>query len=66
MTILNFGLHRQAHVSHSISMPSKDGKEYLFQVTTNLTAKKTAAHKFAIRYGFIHRYCIYQLKLIGM
>lgn len=34
---------------------SKDGKEYLFQVTTNLTAKKTAAHKFAIRYGFIHK-----------
>ncbi len=34
---------------------SKDGKEHLFQVTTNLTAKKTAAHKFAIRYGLNHK-----------
>ena len=34
---------------------SKDGKEYVFQVTTNLTAKKTVAHKFAIRYGLDHK-----------
>jgi hypothetical protein len=34
---------------------SKDRKEDLFQVTTNLTAKKTAAHKFAIRYGLNHK-----------
>jgi len=34
---------------------SKDGKEYVFQMTTNLTAKKPVAHKFAIRYGLDHK-----------
>jgi predicted nucleic acid-binding Zn ribbon protein len=33
----------------------KDGREYVFQVTTNVTTKKEVAQRFATRYGLCHK-----------